>query len=442
MNNRIRVTALAVGLVGIMLGGNAAAQVTIQMTTAASQNCTATTDSNGLSLVPNSTTLAATGVTLTGAGCGAAPADFQASITVPGTTQVGNAVNVQWSAGAQATECTYGGTPGLDGWPVGGSACSGSACNGPHNALVTPSTAQTYALSITCTNATGYKTGSLVAQPRQDPPTPNPFALTVTPSTVQVNSPVSVSWSVNGATSCTGSADLNGSSVNLAGWTDTTSPASPRSVTPALAGTYALTLVCGNPFGSVTSTPGTGALVASPVTSDNCVDGGALRLTAATIRYPNTGNTTRPNVDLTHYENIWGHGTNSDTAVLWPGVNGSAPAVVNWGKTQYIASKFTVPAGFPATGFDKLRYSTYFSGPTLTMSVSSTCGDFAPSNGNCLTTGVATGGEFKKMVLSPATNGCPLMVGQTYFVNLKMTAPLATDCSNQATCTLATNNIN
>ena len=46
------------------------AQVTVHLTTVQGSNCDVTTDAQGLTLVPGGTDLRATGVTLTGTGCG------------------------------------------------------------------------------------------------------------------------------------------------------------------------------------------------------------------------------------------------------------------------------------------------------------------------------------------------------------------------------------
>ncbi|MEO7431328.1 MAG: hypothetical protein ABIR62_04780 [Dokdonella sp.] len=144
---------------------------------------------------------------------------------------------------------------------------------------------------------------------------------------------------------------------------------------------------------------------------------------------------------MTRFENIWGHATNVDAAVLWPGTDGAVPAIMNWGKTQYVAAKFTVPAGVNPNLFNVLGYSTYFGEPLMTMSVSETCGDFSPPNPSlCLTSNVATGGGFKKMVIVPKTNGCPLIPGRSYFINLKMSDPTPAQCANQSICTISTNN--
>jgi len=71
-------------------------------------------------------------------------------------------------------------------------------------------------------------------------PAPNNFPLVVAPTTPITGAPFTVSWAVTGATSCTGSASVNGSSTTLSGWTDVTSATSPRTVNATTAGTYTL----------------------------------------------------------------------------------------------------------------------------------------------------------------------------------------------------------
>ena len=68
-----RYTPLATALVLLAMSVPAAAQVTINMTTAQGAGCTATTDGNGLVLAPGGTDLTATGVNLSADhGCGIA----------------------------------------------------------------------------------------------------------------------------------------------------------------------------------------------------------------------------------------------------------------------------------------------------------------------------------------------------------------------------------
>ena len=436
-----RSTHTALSLVGLALlaaAPFARAQVTVNLTTPQLATCTVTTDAQGLRLVPGGAVLQATGVTLAGTGCGGGNSDFQAAVSVPATATTGTAFNVQWSASSAATQCTFGGTAGATGWPVGSTACQGANCGGTHVASVTIPSAGNYTLGVTCTNASGVAQGTVNAA--GGPPSPNPFTLNA-PASANAGIPFSVSWSVNGATACTGTASLGGSSASLPGWTDSTSAVSPRSVTAAAAGVYTLGMICSNASpGSATATP----INVTVVQDASCQSPGLTRLTTATIKYPNiSGQPQRVNVDLTAFENIWGHATNTDTAVLFPGENGAVPAITNWGKTQFVAAKFTAPATWVGTAFDKLAYSTYNSGPHLTMAVSTTCGDFAPANPTlCLSTDVAGGDVFKKMVVSPLTNGCPLSAGTSYYINLKMTNPAPSDCSNSTVCTLSTNNSN
>lgn len=432
-----RFPAIVLGMLLVASAPLASAQVTLHLNTAQQTSCVATTDASGLSLVPGGTDLQASGVTLTGAGCGGG--DFQAALSVASTSVVsGNPVNVTWSTAQAATQCTYGGSAGLTGWPLGASACQGAACAGPHVVPVTPTAAGSYNLSITCTNDTGFKQAALTATAPATAPQPANFALTA-PATATINTAFQVSWSVTGAASCTGSAQLNGSSTSLTGWTDTTSPTSPRTVTATQAGTYTLDLSCANTVGATPSQSAT--VVVGGGTGGSCPVAGLTRLTTASIRYPNIPNGapgagTRSNVDLTVFDNIWGHANTIDTALPWPGRNSAVPAIIGWAKTQFVAARFTATTS--TTPIETLSYSTYNSGPDLTLAVSSTCGDFAPTNPNCLSEGVGTGEGFKKIVLAPYINGCPLTPGNEYYINIKMTNPLPADCNS---CTLATTNI-
>jgi hypothetical protein len=152
----LRSASYACALALCVLAGSASAQVTLHLTTPAQTSCNASTDSNGLSLVPGSTDLQATGVTFSGTGCGGGTANFQASVSAPGTATVGTPINVDWSAGPDATLCIYG-TPslGVTGWPSGTQACTGAACAGTHTVPVTITSAGNYTFGMTCTNSSG-----------------------------------------------------------------------------------------------------------------------------------------------------------------------------------------------------------------------------------------------------------------------------------------------
>jgi len=318
----------------------ASAQVTLHLTTQQQTTCTVTTDANGLSLVPGTTDLQATGVTFSG------------------------------------------------------NACSGIA-----------------------------------------PPSPANFGLTA-PATVGTGSQFSVSWTVTGATACTGTATLAGNPTTLAGWTDGTSATSPRSVTAPVDGTYVLTLACSNAGGSVTSAPATVVASTGGGDGDNCPAG---RITSSNMAYvPSSG--TRPNVDVRVWDNIWGHSTSTDTTVAWPGRIDSQPSILQFLRTGYIAAKIVVPAG-QSNSYGWISHTDYNYGLDLTVSISETCGDFSPANAVCHMQ--TTSGQLLVPWRVGAGGFCPLLPGHTYFFNMKPTDPAAgtTTCAaTSSTCVIGTSN--
>jgi len=342
---RSRVTAIAAGLVLFAITP-AHAQVTIQLTTTQQTACTVVTDANGLTLVPGGTNLQATGVTLSGPGCGGGG----------------------------------GGTP----------------------------------------------------------PSPPNFLLTL-PAAGNVGTSFQVSWSVTNATSCTGSADLAGSSASLPGWTDVSTATSPRQVTANVPGIYTLRLTCSNSAGSVTSTPG--IITITQTGGDTCPAG---RQTTATVcyNYNMPGSSCSNNADVTQAKNIWGRTSPGDTIVDFPFKNYFA-ILANMQKTQYIAAKFHVGAtGLSPTMSGFFSHGETLPGPNVTMSISPTCGDFNPSTSICLRSNQPPGGTLVKYRLPTGTGTlCVVSPGQDYFINLKMTNPPAThqDC-NSTTCKVTTTN--
>lgn len=323
--------------------GTANAQVTIHLTTTQQTSCDVTTDANGLSLVPGGTDLMATGVTLSGTGCGG-----------------------------------------------GGSS----------------------------------------------PPTPDDFLLTVSGGPV-TGTPFSVSWSVTGATSCTGSADLLGNSVTLSGWTDVTSTTSPRSVTATTAGSYTLSLTCSNTAGSVTSLPT--VVVVAQGSGGNCPSTPRTQATLSDIHYlPEPPPHIRHGVDLTVWDNIWGHINESDDVTPWPGVQGASPTIWTLGKTQYIGALFHVgdiPPTSSLSGFYK--NVSYGAGPNLDMAISTTCGDFAPPQPGCSVSNVPA--QDQPLVywrMSPGgTSYCQLTGNTDYYLNVQFHDPNTTGPGcNGTTC--------
>lgn len=172
---------------------------------------------------------------------------------------------------------------------------------------------------------------------------------------------------------------------------------------------------------------------------DTCPDS-SIRASRSDIRYPTTGNSLRYDVDLTLFENIWGHSNNSDSAVAWPGRNGSGPALLNFGKSQYVAARFHVPPGITTTSSGFYGYATYYSGPPVELAISTTCGDFQPANPACVSTRSA-GESFGKWRIVPSTQNCPLAPDTDYFVNVRLVDALPDDCLFQPECKIGLNSV-
>ncbi len=416
-----------------VLASHADAQVTLNLTTAQQTNCTAVTDAQGLHLVPGSTDLAATGVTLSGTGCGGgqSPAtDFEATINVPSTATVGTPFTVNWSAAQSATQCTYGGSTGLAGWPTGTTACQGTACNGVHSAAVTVSTPGSYSLNVTCTNGSGYASGGGTAVGAPTAPVfTNPLA--ATPATVTLGQSFSGSWGVSGASSCQGTAELGGSSIALPGWTDVTSATSPRQVTPTQIGTYSLKLTCSNSVGSTTSGP-----VNVVVQGTNSCPAGRQTTADVCYNYNNTGANCARGTDVTTFSSLWGRNLPTGTPVAFPGLN-YFTVINNMNASGYIAAQFTVPQNMLANQTGVFTHGETLPGPNVTMAISKNCGDFNPSTSICLRSDINAGSLLTKWknvaVPDSLVVACPLTPGETYYVNFKMTRP--TDCSGSS-CTV------
>lgn len=327
MSVALRRIVSLVSALALFASGIASAQVTIHLTTTQQTSCDVTTDASGLRLVAGSTDLVATGVTLSGTGCG------------------------------------------------GGSG----------------------------------------------PPSPNNFPLSVLPASPVSGTPFTVSWTVSGATTCSGSADLNGSSTTLSGWSDVTTATSPRTVVASSAGTYTLSLTCSNASGSVTSQPAT-VVVSQGGGGDLCPVTPRTRALVSDIHYlPEPPAHVRHAVDLTLWDNIWGHLNESDNVIPWPGPNGASPTIATLQKTEYVAAKFHVPAGTLSTLSGFYKNVSYGAGPNLDMSISTACGDFAPAQAGCVVTDVPSNDQglvYWRMV-NPSNFYCQLTPNTDYFLNLQ-----------------------
>lgn len=174
------------------------------------------------------------------------------ALVAPDSAIAGLSFNVRWSVSG-ATECS--GSALRDGvaFPLPGWTDS-LAPTSPRTVIA--STPGTYQLGLACSNTAG----SVISEPANvsvappSPPMPPGFVLRL-PGTIEPGVPFDIAWSVTGATMCAGSALLDGTSTPLHGWTDVSTPTSPRRVTVPTTGRYTFSLTCMNPYGSVASMP-------------------------------------------------------------------------------------------------------------------------------------------------------------------------------------------
>lgn len=146
--------------------------------------------------------------------------------------------------------------------------------------------------------------------------------------------------------------------------------------------------------------------------------------------YPNG---IRHSVDVRDFDNIWGHISALDGLTDWPGVGGASPTIKTIGRYEYVAARFHVPFTAPPTLWGTFKHVMYSGGPRIDVSISRTCGDFAPSEPYCLATNVVNDDSsfMRWRVSTQAWQSCTLEPDADYFVNIRFTDPTATgpDCS-------------
>jgi hypothetical protein len=123
--------------------------------------------------------------------------------------------------------------------------------------------------------------------------------------------------------------------------------------------------------------------------------------------------------DVTEWSNIWGWSCDTGETVPFPGLPIEA-TIMNFGKRTYIAAHLHVPADLP-NGFGWLVHTEYDYGADLTASLSTRCGDFAPSNPACLS--VTVSGQTLVPWRVGGAGFCPLQPGTDYYLNMKFTDP-------------------
>lgn len=160
------------------------------------------------------------------------------------------------------------------------------------------------------------------------------------------------------------------------------------------------------------------------------------RLATSNITYGVSQFPTRSAVNVTEWDNIWGHVNTTDAVVSWPGRSGSGPRLRDFTRTSFLAAHFKTPplvSGMTVSqGF--FTYPSFAAGENIDMAVSTTCGDFYPNetDSGCSVTNVAsadnrvTGWKF-----TPGNTGvnCVLLPNTDYYLNIRLTDPDAsTEC--------------
>ena len=174
--------------------------------------------------------------------------------------------------------------------------------------------------------------------------------------------------------------------------------------------------------------------------SSSCPAGRQLYSDIGYVGDNNSGDL-RYHVDVTEWENIWGHATPYDSTAPWPGRGNSAPVIADFGKTTYIAAHFYVPPGAPLTWLGWITHTDYNYGHNLTAAISTECGDFSPSARACYIEGMSG-----LPIVPWRTNTgsfCRLQPNTDYYLNLRMTDPdePSQTCSHNAdVCAIGTAN--
>lgn len=147
----------------------------------------------------------------------------------------------------------------------------------------------------------------------------------------------------------------------------------------------------------------------------------------------------RYNVDVTLWDNIWGHATALDDVVPFPGRSNSAPVFLNFGASTYMAAEFHVPANAQPNTYGWIGQTEYNHEADLAAAISPNCGDFSPAAQHCFSQGVG-GGNLVPWAVAPPNSFCALQPGATYYLNLKVVN--ASECASATDCVVGTvNNI-
>lgn len=103
----------------------------------------------------------------------------------------------------------------------------------------------------------------------------------------------------------------------------------------------------------------------------------------------------------------------------------SHPQVVSMPESQYIAMRFEVPADIPAGWRGSIAQNETAPGPLIELAISRFCGDFSPSD-DCHHVPRSLGGlGLGWNIAGDSSVACPLVPGETYYLNIRFKHPLS-----------------
>jgi hypothetical protein len=145
----------------------------------------------------------------------------------------------------------------------------------------------------------------------------------------------------------------------------------------------------------------------------------------------------RRNMDVTQWDNIWGHIDEFDDLTLWPGVPGASPTIRTVARNEYIGARFHVPLDALPTLSGRFKHVRYGGGPNVDATISRSCGDFEARAQGCRAVNWMSNDNPTLMWRVSSSNRfyCHLEPGTDYFLNIRFTDPQTTgpDCHG-ATC--------
>jgi hypothetical protein len=157
----------------------------------------------------------------------------------------------------------------------------------------------------------------------------------------------------------------------------------------------------------------------------------SLRTMSDILYLPGTAHVRR-NVNVTDWNNIWGHIDEFDDLMLWPGVPGASPTIRTVGKTEYVAAKFHVPLDALPTLNGTFKHVMYGGGPNVDATISRACGDFETIEQGCWVHNALSNDDamLRWRVSSASRFYCHLDPGSDYYLNIRFTNPQTTgpDC--------------